>query len=549
MRNEKGSTLIQVLLVILIFSVLGLSLMINVVGENKRVNITDSNVQTRNLARDGLIYFETSFKDYIDNNKPITLNELKGLFSDAKYPEQGWMTIRDEKNEKIQIKVSHPDIIKSNPDGIEYSDETAKRNYITVYSKGDDGTTVTELTGHYKLDFEFDVNTPTVLFAQFEEGTKAVDFAGGELLGLEIIAGLVGVDALDFIFWHGDDGYYPVPDDGILDIDLLGDALEVNLLGLTFDLLLNLINSISGGTLDLEIPRFHTMENNPVVAVRDAKAVGLDLLKIGEFNLLSLDILKLPVEKNVNVLINGHYGNVKVPLVSSALDKILGFLLPNLIPLEGGHQDIDFEKLSVVGNVIIQQDKNDCKDQFLKSCEQNMRRFTFENGLFVTQTLLVGGERVKYNIPELDKAFGKNENHLELGGDMVAMRDFMIDSAKVKFIDDGKNTGSNIYVHHNAVIRKSCIQSDSSMFRLFVKDKLTIENNVECASYNGLFYAENGIEVVIPEGQTMIINGEVIGDIKISGGGTLIIHSNSYNSVEFKDIKLISQGRVFEGSE
>lgn len=546
MRNQKGSTLIQVLLVILIFSVLGLSLMVNVVGENKRVNLTNSNVQTRNLARDGLTYFENSFKDYIDRNKPITLNELKGFFSNAKYPDQGWMTIKDEGNEKIQIKVNHPDIVKRNPDGFQYGDEEIKRNYVTVYSKGEDGTSVTELIGYYKLDFDYDFDTPTANFAQFEEGTKAVDFAAGDLLGLEIISGLVGLDALDFIFWRGDDGYYPVPDDGILDIDLLGDALEVNLLGLVFDTLLNLINSISGGALDLKIERFQTMEKHPVVAVRDAKAVGLNLLNIGDFDLLSLDILQLPVKKNANVLINGHYANVKVPLVSSALDKILGFLLPNLIPLEGGYQNIDFEKLSVVGNVIIQQDRNDCKDQFLQSCKQNTRRFTFNNGLFVTQSLLIGGDRVKYNVRELDKILGKNENNLELSGDMVAMRDFMIDSAKVKFIDAGNHMGSNIYVHHNAVIRKSCIQSESSKLRLFVKEKLTIENKAGCASYNGLFYAENGIDVVIPEGQTMIINGEVIGDITIIGGGTLIIHSDSDSLVEFKDIKLNSQGRTFE---
>lgn len=549
MRNQKGSTLVQVLLVILIFSVLGLSLLANVVGENKRVNITESNVQTRNLARDGLTYFESAFEDYIDKNKPITFAELKGFFSDENYPDQGWVTIIDEKSEKIEIKVHHPDILKNNPEGFEYVDEDVKRNEVIVQSKGNDGTTITELTGHYKLDFEFDFNKPTVQFAQFEEGTKAVDFANGNLLGLEIIAGLVGLDALDFIFWHGDDGYYPVPDDGILDIDLLGDALEVNLLGLTFDLLLNLINAISGGALDLEVPRFQTMENNPVVAVRDAKAVGLDLLKIGNFNLLSLDILQLPVEKNANVLINGQYDNVKIPLVSSALDKILGFLLPNLIPLDGGYQDIDFEKLSVVGNVIIQQDRNDCKDQFLKKCKQNTRQFTFQNGLFVTQSLLIGGERVKYNIPKLDKALGENENKLKLSGDMVAMKDFMIDSAKVQFVDAGNHAGSNIYAHQNAVIRKACISSDSSMLRLFVKEKLMIENNQACASYNGLFYAENGIELYIPEGQTMIINGEVLGDITIIGGGTLIIHSNTYNQVEFKDIKLIPQGRAFDDSK
>lgn len=552
MTNQKGSTLIQVLLIILIFSVLGISLLTNVVGENKRVNQTDSHVQTRNLARDGLTYFETSFKDYVKKNKPITINELKGFFSSEKYPDQGWVTIKEKGNEKIQIKVSYPDIVKNNPDGFQYKDEKVKRNYITVYSKGEDGKSVTDLIGYYRMDFKYDIDTPTVQFAQFEEGTKAIDFAVGNLLGLEIIGGLVGLDALDFIFWHGDEGYYPVPDDGILDIDLLGNVLEVNLLGLTLDLLKNLINGLSFGALDLEVPRFWTMENEPVVAVRDAKAVGLDVLKIGNFNLLSLNILELPTEKNANVLINGQYANVEIPFVSSALDKLLGYLLPNLIQLDGGYQDIHFKKMSVVGNVIIQQDKNDCKDRFLQKCKQNTRNFTFNNGLFATQSIVVGGERIKYNIPALDTAFGNNENNLKLAGDMVALRDFMIDNAKVEFVsyEDKKKkvklTGSTIYAHQNAVIRKSCIQSDSSMLRMFVKEQLKIENNPECSSYNGLFYAENGIELTIPKGQTMIINGEVIGDITIIGGGTLIVNPQPFNQIEFQDIKLNIVGREFD---
>lgn len=553
MKNEKGSTLLQVLLIILIFSVLGISLLTNVIGENKRVHVTESHIQTRNLARDGLIYFEKSFAEYVEdciekNNADkegwITFGEMKQFFTEQ-YPDESWVTIRDNEGEKIEVKVSHPDIVKTSTDGFEYSDEKAERSFITVHSKGNDGKTVTELVGYYQLDYSFNFDIPTAQFAQFEEGTKLVDFTSGGLLGLEVIGGLVGLDALDFIFWHGDSGYYKVPEDGILDIDLLGEVLEVNLLGLIPDLLLNLIKGLSFGALDLEIPRFTTMEKYPVVAVRDAKAVGLDVLKIGDFSLLSLNILQLPVEKNVNVLINGSYDNVKIPLVSEALDKILGFLLPNLIPLEGGYQDIDFKKLSVVGNVVIQQDKNDCTDRLFQKCKQNTRRFTFDQGLFATQSILVGGERIKYNLPKLDNAFGANENNLEFAGDMVAMKDFMIDSANVTFVAAKELADSTIYVHNHAVIRQSCIQSHSSLFHLFVKEKLSIHHHSDCPSYHGLFYAENGIELYIPSGETMIINGEVIGDITIIGGGTLILYPEPDNRVKFSNVSLSPQGRDF----
>ena len=54
------------------------------------------------------------------------------------------------------------------------------------------------------------------------------------------------------------------------------------------------------------------------------------------------------------------------------------------------------------------------------------------------------------------------------------------------------------------------------------------------------------MELKIPAGQTMIIYGEVIGDITISGGGVLILYSNAHHDLEFEDVKLIPQGRDFE---
>ena len=69
MRSERGSTLLQVLLVLTIFTVIGLSLMTTVIGEGKRMDKTESNVQARTLAESGLTYFEADFANAVKDIK------------------------------------------------------------------------------------------------------------------------------------------------------------------------------------------------------------------------------------------------------------------------------------------------------------------------------------------------------------------------------------------------------------------------------------------------------------------------------------------------
>jgi len=57
MKNERGSTLVLVLIVLLVFSVLGLSLVGNAMSERTRVHTTELDGQARVLAQSGFNLF------------------------------------------------------------------------------------------------------------------------------------------------------------------------------------------------------------------------------------------------------------------------------------------------------------------------------------------------------------------------------------------------------------------------------------------------------------------------------------------------------------
>ncbi len=188
MRNERGSTLIQVLLVILIFSVLGISLLGNVVGENKRVNKTDETIQKRNIARDGLTYFEAHFKNTVDGKNVIKFSDFLNEYD----PENGGkLTPLGESNllitaELVDLKLKETD--KTNGEVVDFFK-------MKVVSQGMDPETnklITEpLTGYYSVDFDVDFEKVKLELAKFSNGAKELDFSNSVLkLNLSDLTGL-----------------------------------------------------------------------------------------------------------------------------------------------------------------------------------------------------------------------------------------------------------------------------------------------------------------------------------------------------------------------
>ena len=121
--------------------------------------------------------------------------------------------------------------------------------------------------------------------------------------------------------------------------------------------------------------------------------------------------------------------------------------------------------------------------------DSNRRCFTFQDGLYVNRSLVIGGEQDK-------KGAAKNWNDyskLMLRGDMVVMENLVITDADVQIGDRDKNETSltkdeyftSIYVQGNAEIKNACVKTKSENYGLglFVKGKLTIENNTECNTF------------------------------------------------------------------
>ena len=98
-QNERGGTLVYVLLLILVFSILGISLMGNTVSETKQTEMTESEMQAQHLALNGLTYFETAFNTYIKTTpKPIHITEFL-----KKY--ENWVAVGDDSNpNEMKIK-------------------------------------------------------------------------------------------------------------------------------------------------------------------------------------------------------------------------------------------------------------------------------------------------------------------------------------------------------------------------------------------------------------------------------------------------------------
>lgn len=469
MENERGSTLVVVLLVVLVFSVLGMAVMGNVVNENKRVHATESHVQARYLAENGLTYFETDFKIFIVSanlnvKKHSDISTILKVNFLNRY--QNYVSVGESPDE-TKIKA---EIIKENG---------GKEDVIKVTSIGKANSTEKKLIGYYKVDFFVDFIGPTNKIADFSGGGKAIDFSNTGLASLNLL-NLLDVDLVKPA--GSDHDFYPVPTEDVLSVKLLGNFLNVGFGNKPFE----------------------TMEKYRVIATTESTLLNGSLVN----NVVSISVNNYPNVDDTNVLING--------LVNSF--TVAG------TPYSKGYQDINFKKLAVMGNAVIQQDR--------PHDTAAPRGFSFNEGLFVNKSLVIG------------RSSGGIGN-LWLQGDMVAMGNLWIKD--VDLLMGEKNNDKAIYVHGDVVIENACINEvpDSYEFRLFAKGKITIKSNPHCQKNNVVLYAEKGIHI-ITNNQDITIKGGLMGNISVDNPNKLkFIEDPQYLDNVNLSFKLTRKGRTF----
>ncbi len=611
MRNEKGSTLIQVLLVILIFSVLGVSLLGNVVGGSKRVDKTDDNVQERNLARDGLTYFEADFKKYIEDHAPNSIN----LYEDFLLPYLAGkkVPIKDgsiSKDLMITAYIENPNVITMT------ENEKSKKLdsfEIKVEIEEVEGSLqkFKPLVGYYTIDIDVDLHTPTFELANFEGGKEldvsqallklnVLDLQKLKALNLHLLDNLLNLDqtlTLNLLSIPGEnEDYYPIPDD-----KLVGGVLNTGGLNL-----LGTINVLEGNSFDY-------LKEEKVIAVRKGSVLkanvnlgvlqdlGLDLDPKVYLNLLEHN--EADEDNYTNILLNGSFNelNIDANKLNGLLTNVLKLDLQNLLGsslkslgivgdllegitdflgnLLGGATkslgDVLGSVTTVISNLTnelldILNGKINNRENYFSDIDfgklavtgnalikqdakdsgnaDGRRGFSFANGLFVNKSLYISGFA--------EDAAKEKYSMLELEGDMAVTEELIINNADLKLVD------SNIYVNDvnrvdgngNATIKNSCINSNDNNrnFRLYVQKKLTLENNTEvkeCRSLNGLFYAED--IVINTNGKDMTINGAVMGNVKVNGSGkvTINVDREYLKTIKINNAALKPQGRAFAENE
>lgn len=449
--NEKGAALTAVLLALMVFSVLGLALMANVVNENKRVNVTEDDMQALNLAENGLTYFVSDFENYAKTTDSdlYNVNEFLSRYRD-------FQSVGD---------VDHPQETKVK------AERQPGDDMIKVTSIGTDGTSTKTLVGYYQLTFD-----PIYIMPNFSG--KAIDFSQKNLVGLNLL-NLLNLQLVNTV--GHDQNFYPVPNDSLIDVSLIGDLVDLN----------------------LGIDRFETMRENQVLATRSGAIVRLNLIK----DVVNLDLLSLKDKEDTNVVINGMY-------------TVIGLLGIKI----NMYKDIDFKRLAVIGNTVIQ------------TANDKPRRFTFDKGLYVNKSLVIGDS--KAGISKLD-----------LHGNVTVRKNLLIKNVDLEIGNRSKH--ESIYVQGDAHITNACINkagNENNDFRLIAKGKIVIEanpNRPECNTYNGFFYAENGIEIQSSD-QPININGGIIGR-KIDPNHKLIYHLEPeyLDEVIQSFNKVIPKGRTF----
>lgn len=518
--NERGSTLMQVLLVITVFSVIGLAVLSSVVGESKRVEKTESNVQVRNLAADGLIYFEDQFKTIINQNKPLSWEVLKTKVETTP-AFQGQPIPNVDGEVTLNVKLPNRDDVK-NKDIVE----------VISHGKNDSGEDE-KIIGYYKLDFHHKTDAPRVISTFGPEG-EMVNFqdGSGSILTTELL-NLIDIGLVETTWF--DNKYYPVPQDASPGVGL---NLLFNVLGIKLDVV-----GLLTGLLDpfdfIKDNKFQYMEKKPVIATREGSVLGAELLKVKNKDLLSVSLIDFQDKADTNVIINGFYDTISV--------KLLG-VLP--IDIYAGYQDINFYKLGVMGNVVIQQTRKSLNSENGISIwvdNKIPRSFYFKYGLYVNNSLVIGGIQGIGNDKEPAMNL-KDYSRLKLDSDVgIAVMDNLV------IQDADLDINTNLYVDGKTKIKNSCINQNKerSNFHLYSK-RIVLESNPNCNKFDGYFYGEDGITIMVNDNRDMIINGELIGNVTIkrkSGAtGKVIFNSRSYNDVKYNNINLVPQARSFDKS-
>jgi Tfp pilus assembly protein PilX len=482
--NERGSTLVTVLLVLMVFSVLGVAVMSNVMNENKRVHATESNVQARYLAENGLTYFESSFKSFIDS-KSYKINSNQDDVGDLSL----YVTELYVNSFQTEKPVGDP----SNPSETTVKAEMIKENgedIIKVISTGTAGSFKKKLIGYYKPNIFVDIDGPTYDIANFSVGGKAIDFSQMGLASLSLL-NLLKIDVIKPT--GSDTQFYQVPTDNILNFKLLGSLLNLDL-----------------GLGD----RFKTMKENRVVATREPTILNGKILN----DFVTINLFSKQSVNDTNVMINGFINTLSV----------------GDIPLIKDYQDMTFKKLGVMGFAVIQKDRNDVLQK-----NNETRTFVFDEGLYVNKSLLIrGSDSVS---PKVDLKL--QGNMVAMGNLDIKDINLLMGYKNI----NNKQGDEAIYVHGDVTIDNACINAvpDSYEFRLFAKGKITIKNTTDCMKSNVLLYAEDGIRI-ITNNQAMTIKGGLIGELDVDNPSKLkvVTEGQFLNRVNFAG-NLMGKGRSY----
>ncbi len=317
---------------------------------------------------------------------------------------------------------------------------------------------------------------------------------------------------------------------------------------------------------------------------------------MGLTNLATINVLELPPEKVTNVVINGEYSNlVEIPLLGnplnglvngivggtvevvgglvggllntlenlldcllnifkncgnndenkiranilSALNNLLQENLEALAPTGNPYDDINFRKLAVLGNVLIEKNSADTDIE---------RIFSFNNGLYVGKILNIGSFINDAPLPK------KNYSKLVLDGDFDQDRNGgMFTAAGLNINNAEIDINSDVFAYNEKIIPESTIknacinQTDNRYFRMLTNGKLSIYSNSECNILEGLFFSKDH-PVTIYADEDMTIEGGVLGKVNIVGKGEVTIKfDNKYlDTLEVTNAKLIPLGRTFE---
>jgi hypothetical protein len=222
----------------------------SVLNENKRVNVTESDVQARYLAENGLTYFVNAFNNYVSKTEPSNVN-IDTFLKDY----QTFIPIDSNKKDETNI-IAAPD--KDDPD------------IINVTSIGNTGKSKKTLIGRYKLGFG-----PPVIIGDFTG--KAIDFSTNSLANVQLLK-LVDLDVLNPT--GSAQEYYKVP---------YGISIGVNV-----PIIIN---------LNIGSDPFETMREYEVVATRGGQLLGAGIIK----NIINITLFDFKDEPDTNVLINGYY--------------------------------------------------------------------------------------------------------------------------------------------------------------------------------------------------------------------------------------------------